>query len=181
MRDAATVDLEVVEEGIDTILPELQWSVTALEQEVEVSCVEVEAEVSRLDETIDAVTDAVAELRDFVAKARSVGSKLAMAIDKVRAKISAAVTAARSLGDIESYPIVRAVRRAEHTATQLARRLYNESPPVITKLIKVPCSLTVLAHSLYGDGARSDEILALNRVRNSFLVPAGTLLKVPSK
>jgi nucleoid-associated protein YgaU len=52
---------------------------------------------------------------------------------------------------------------------------------VVTKLIKTPCSLTVLAHSLYADGTRADEILSLNRVRNPFLVPAGTLLKVPSR
>ena len=38
--------------------------------------------------------------------------------------------------------------------------------------------LSMFAHRLYGDGARADEILRMNRVKNPFLVPAGTVLKV---
>ena len=48
-------------------------------------------------------------------------------------------------------------------------------------LVAVTMSATMLAHALYGDSSRAQQITDLNHLRNPSLIPAGTQLRVYGK
>lgn len=174
----ASVDLEVVEDGADAEIPDL-FSISALEVEVEAACLEVEEVNTSL---IDDVIDAVNEARAFVATVQSYVDRATALVNGVRKKIESAIRTVRAIADVSNWPITRSLKKLVRSVTRLGERVRQLQPSVILKTLPTAMPLSVLAHSLFGDGVtRVDEILRMNRLRNPFLVPAGTQLKVPSR
>lgn len=174
----AMVDLDVVEDGADAELPDL-FTVAALEAEVEDLCLEIEAiEI----EEVDALTTAIADVRQFVSDVQAAANRVTSLVNSVRNKIDQAVAAVRAISDVGNWPIVRALKKLSYSCLKLAERVRQASPSVVLKRLEASMPLSLLAHSLYGTGvARADEILGMNRIKNPFLVTAGTEIKVPSK
>jgi prophage DNA circulation protein len=179
-RDMATVELEIVEDGTNQQLGDL-ISTEALEQQVEVDAEAVEAEVVAEAGIAAYVADAIASARSFAARARSAVEKISNMVNAVRNKIDQAIAAVRSLTDVGSWNIVRGLKRLAFSATKLARRLRDLKPSVILKTLAAATTLNALTHSLYGGTARAAEITRMNPIRNTFLIPIGTQLKVYSR
>jgi len=76
---------------------------------------------------------------------------------------------------------VRAVKRVAYSVQKLAQRVQSLRPPLVLKRLEAAMPVSLFAHKLYGDAKRQDEILRMNRVRNTFVIPAGTELKVYSR
>jgi prophage DNA circulation protein len=174
----ATVDLEVVEDGADAEIPDLS-TISALEVEAEEACLEVEElNTSVLDDVIAAVEAA----RDFVSEVQSYVNQATALVNSVRKKIETAIRTVRAIADVSNWPLTRSLKKLARSVTRLGERVRQLQPSVILKTISTAMPLAVLAHRLFGDGtARADEILRMNRIRNPFVIPAGTQLKVPSR
>lgn len=175
-RDAAVVQMEVIEDGTSTSLPVL-FSLEALEADVETEAVAVTAANTP---SYAEVTDAVTAARAFVAAAQSRAAQITSEVNQVRKKIDAAVEKARELTDVQNYQLVRSLKRLAYSCQKLGTRVRAAKPVVLEREIPVEMPLVVLAHKLYGDASRATEIQVANRVRNPFLAPAGVQLKVYS-
>ena len=102
-------------------------------------------------------------------------------IDRVRDKINKAVNAYKRLTDVKSWSIVRSLKKLSNACQKLGSAIRDTKPPVITRTVDATTSASSLAHRYYGDFNRQSEILKLNRIRNSFKIPAGTRINVYSK
>ena len=175
--DFASVELHIVEEGTDATLPDgsavetIKGEITQEVADLEgLDDTELEEVPSALDEVIafaDAAADAVADLEKLV--------------DKVRSRIEAAIRAIDKLTDVGNWPLVQGLKRLAASCQKLANRVRALKPPLIVKTLETAMPVSLLAHRLYGDGARVDEILRMNRIKDPFFVPAGTQLKVYSR
>lgn len=173
----AVVELEILEDCTDTALPSPK-SVLVEKEEVEKAAAEVEA----LNEDDDSlITDAINEATSLYNKATSAIGSINNIIDRARDKINKAVNAYKRLTDIKSWAIVRGLKKLSHTCQNLGSAIRDTKPPVISKSTDCATSASVLAHKRYGDYRRQDEIIKLNRIRNSFVIPAGTKLNIFSK
>ena len=176
-RDAAFVEVEFVEDGTDASLPDL-FSVGVAQEDVLVACDDIIAEASKLDQAIDGVADLVADAQDFANSVTSAVQDAVNRVNMVRAAVLKAVAIAKKIGDPASWPLVSACKRLVRSALQLGRAVQSLSPPVVLHNLATNMSLTMLAHGLYGDGNRAEQLRRLNRVRNPFMVQAGSQLKV---
>lgn len=174
-RDAAVLQVEVIEDGTSTTLPTL-YSIEKLEDEVETECLAVEDE----DPGYDEVSDAVSAARAFVASAQAKASQITSEVNKVRKKIDTAVEKARQLTDVQNYPLVRSLKKLAYSCQKVGTRIQQVKPVVLERTIPVEMPLPLLAHKLYGDSSRATEIQQVNRVRNPFIAPPGARLKVYS-
>jgi prophage DNA circulation protein len=83
-------------------------------------------------------------------------------------------TASETLDD-ETYIAMRnmGVALSAHLA-----RVASTLPNIRTHVVTGDTSVTMLAHWLYGDVTRADEIVARNQIKNPGLIPVGTRLEV---
>jgi prophage DNA circulation protein len=175
--DFASMDLEVMEDGTDTALPDL-FTMSTISAEVTTAADEVE----ELDETgLEEVPTALDEIREFASNAQTMAADLAKGLDKVRSRVDAAVRAVNALMDVGNWPLVRALKRASYACQRLANRIMALKPPAVVKQLEAAIPAVVLAHALYKDRSRAEEIVRMNRVRNPFMIAAGTRLKVYAK
>jgi prophage DNA circulation protein len=176
--DVATVELEVVEDGTDKQVPDL-FSVTAMELEAEEAVLEIEEAWGELSYDLPEVPSVISEIRSFIASAQAELASIVDKVNRVRSRVDRAIAAARKLGDVRSWPLVVALKKAVHTVQRLAKSIRDIKPPVILKRLEAAMPVSLLAHSMYGTGTkRADEILRLNKIKNPFIVPRGTELKV---
>lgn len=96
------------------------------------------------------------------------------AIAAASALASQIETASETLDD-ETYIAMRnmGVALSAHLA-----RVASTLPEIRTHVVTGDTSVTMLAHWLYGDATRADEIVARNRIKNPGLIPVGTRLEV---
>lgn len=72
-------------------------------------------------------------------------------------------------------PIIRDLKKAAAQLQTLTEATINSRPPLIKHTITVPCTWRLLAHLLYGDYARSEELARLNRgLVDASVIEAGT-------
>lgn len=180
-RDMATMEVEFVEDGTNTSLPDM-FSVSQAKADVEEAATLVITEnASLLDQAIDGVTDAVNEARDFANSATAMVQSAVDRVNLIRSKINACIAAAKKLTDIQRWPVVQAMRRLVASVQKLGKAVQSLSPPVILHTVGATTSLKLLAHALYGDANRAADLIKLNHVRNPALVPAGVQLRVFGK
>lgn len=79
--------------------------------------------------------------------------------------------------DDDTYVALRNMRVA--LAAHLSR-VASTLPEIRTYTVAQDSSVTMIAHWLYGDATRADEIVARNSIKNPGLIPAGTQLEVTS-
>lgn len=85
-------------------------------------------------------------------------------------------TASETLDD-DTYIAMRNMNVA--LSAHLAR-VASTLPEIRTYVVSGDTSVTMLAHWLYGDVTRADEIVARNQIKNPGLIPVGTRLEVTS-
>jgi len=76
-----------------------------------------------------------------------------------------------------AYPIVENLRAAALAVQDLGAQVIRLHPPVVVQNVPSPCNLHLLAHWLYGDYARSEELARLNPgLKNPNFVAQGQAL-----
>lgn len=173
-RDMATVDVEFVEDGTLTALPDL-FTIEKAQDEV----LQFAAEVLTLTPApTSKLQQAVADARQFAADAKDNIKTVVSKLNQVRKKIDEAINEIDSALNFQNYPAVRALRRLAWSCKKLSDRTQKVKPTIVAKNIPAALPFSMLAHKQYGDHRRADELAALNKVRNPFLVKRGTSLRV---
>lgn len=176
-RDHAEAELELLEDGTRTTLADLQ-SVGALEAEVLTRASLASSANTALTEPVEEADAAVEAAEDFATGGADAVDSVDRQVDAVRSQIDTAVAAAGAAGDLVAQPLVHALRLLGHSCLQLSRRVQQQRPQVMIKEVTTTQPLSTLAHTLYGDAEREADLLELNRIRNPFMVPAGSQVKV---
>lgn len=173
-RDFASVSVEVVEDGTSTELPDL-FSIGALEQEVDDECDLVEAANT---EDVEGVSSLLDKAREFAADAQSFAGKITSTVNQIRKRIDSVVDAATELTDFENYALIKSVKRLGYSCQKLGTRVEAMSPTILRQNLAATMPFPLLAHKLYGDKDRADDLQTLNRTRNPFIAPGGDDIKV---
>jgi prophage DNA circulation protein len=185
-RDGCMIDLTVLEDGAGGDIEVLQTTY-ALQLEMETIIIELEVELDDITEALNAIGDAVDTVQDaidgaraFIEDAVSSVTKVANGLNKFVKKVSKAITAVQKLGDLNSYGVVKSLRRLGHSAQKLGERVLGTKWPMQQKTMSMGMPAALLAHTLYGDASRADELAELNAgaIRNPLLIPGGLVLKV---
>nr|WP_313976114.1 DNA circularization N-terminal domain-containing protein [uncultured Psychrobacter sp.] len=85
------------------------------------------------------------------------------AIDAVRGDNSAQNEQDLPVVNTDITPIIRDLKKAAAQLQTLTDSVINSRPPLITHTVAAPCTWRLLAHLLYGDYNRADELARLNR------------------
>jgi prophage DNA circulation protein len=189
MRNGCLVELAVKESkaggDIEPILTIQAYKVevTTWVDAVEDASDDLEDALAEVEGAIDAITDAIDGARDLVDNIQARAASVVQNMNTCIRKIDKAVKKARDLGDVDSYPLVRALNRTSNSAQALGRRALGTKWPLRARSVPVPVPAALLAHQLYGDRTRADELAELNSdsIYNPSVIPAGTTLKVFNK
>jgi len=183
-RDMATVELEIVEDGLDAEPGKIQ-TVTTLKNDLTSLTEDVEAAIAALPDAPnstaveDAADDANAAALDMVANVEDDSGTADVFADRVRQKSSDAIVVARqNHDDVEAYDLTRSLSLIASGAKLLAESVLSDKPPLRSHEVVGDLSVAMLAHILYGDFSRADEILDMNDVEDPNLIPTGTVLRV---
>jgi prophage DNA circulation protein len=191
-RDSATFTLQLKEDGTNTKVPDFSGVESAgddltRETETVVSISEEIVEFTPPDDTdwldlVDrAVEDALAFIDDVDAIVDDLETRFEQmrktaldAIDEVVAMTDRAVDTVTSV----TTPLVQGL----HSIVIAAKRLRERAERIKSKIVELPIDvtapLTTTAMRLYGDASRVDDLVRINKIRNPFLIPAGTRLRV---
>jgi len=127
---------------------------------------------------VAAVEDAIDEAEDFADTVEDQINLVTQKVNRVRDTINTVITAVRTLTDVQVYPMVRDARALAYACQRLAGRVAGERPELVARSIRPLAPAAMLAHHLYGDATRADELLDLNPdIRNPFFIE-GTDLTV---
>jgi len=97
------------------------------------------------------------------------------AIDQVRADDSVQNDQNLPVVDTDITPIIRDLKKAAAQLQTLTDATINSRPPLIKHTVAAPCTWRLLAHLLYGDYMRADELARLNRgLVDASVIEAGT-------
>ncbi|EON13091.1 DNA circularization protein [Pandoraea sp. SD6-2] len=92
---------------------------------------------------------------------------LQIAIDAVRAAVPVE----------ESHPVVERLKDTAQAIQQLAIKVIDVLPPIVTRTVHAPANLTLIAHLWYGDYRRASELQRLNpQLRNPNFIERGEVL-----
>lgn len=95
-------------------------------------------------------------------------------MNRVRKTLDDAIDTVQELTDVENYQIVRSCKRLAYSCQKLGTRVQSSRGGARKRQIPAEVPLAVLAHKLYGDWTRSEELQEANRVRNPMLVESGS-------
>lgn len=87
--------------------------------------------------------------------------------------IDVAVAAGADYDSTEAYDLGAAVLAMAASVSDLSSDLIEAKPPLQIYVVPADTNLLALAHDLYGDSSRADEVLALNSFPDPSLIPAG--------
>jgi len=97
------------------------------------------------------------------------------AIDAVRGDNSAQNEQDLPVVNTDITPIIRDLKKAAAQLQTLTDSVINSRPPLIKHTVAAPCTWRLLAHLLYGDYTRADELARLNRgLVDASVIEAGT-------
>ena len=97
------------------------------------------------------------------------------AIDEVRADIVEQNDQSLPIINTDITPIIRDLKKAAAQLQTLTDATINSRPPLIKHTVAAPCTWRLLAHLLYGDYNRADELARLNRgLVDASVIEAGT-------
>lgn len=97
------------------------------------------------------------------------------AIDQVRGDNSEQNEQDLPVVNTDVTPIIRDLKKAAAQLQTLTDSVINSRPPLIKHTVAAPCTWRLLAHLLYGDYTRADELARLNRgLVDASVIEAGT-------
>ena len=97
------------------------------------------------------------------------------AIDQVRGDNSEQNEQDLPVVNTDITPIIRDLKKAAAQLQTLTDSVINSRPPLIKHTVAAPCTWRLLAHLLYGDYMRADELARLNRgLVDASVIEAGT-------
>lgn len=85
------------------------------------------------------------------------------AIDAVRVDDSEQNNQSLPVVNQDVTPIIRDLKKAAAQLQLLTDKAINSRPPLMVHKVVAPCTWRLLAHTLYGDHTRADELARLNR------------------
>lgn len=95
-----------------------------------------------------------------------------------RELIQIAIEAVREAVPLEqSQPVVEQLKGTSLAIQELATKVIDVLPPIVTRTVQAPANLTLIAHLWYGDYRRAAELLRLNpQLRNPNFIERGEVL-----
>lgn len=100
---------------------------------------------------------------DLIAINDEARQQIQEAIDQVRADDSTQNDQSLPVVNTDITPIIRDLKKAAAQLQSLTDATINSRPPLVTHTVTVPCTWRLLAHLLYADYTRADELSRLNR------------------
>lgn len=172
LRDTAIVEIDVVEDGTATALPDL-FSIGGLADEVDYWADTVEA----VDDTGEAsVTTAWQDAKAWASNVKSAVQGAVKQVNSVRRKIDNALKTMEDLTNPSNWQIVRSLKRLNYSCQKLATRAQNILPTVKSQTATVPLPLALLSFKMYGTKDKVDQLLSANpQIRNTFVVQPGEI------
>jgi len=101
-------------------------------------------------------------------------------VGDVRTELSTAIDGLETTYGIEGYAAITAVRKLAESLQELGARVIDAGSILAEWTSQSDVSAMAVAHWLYGDVDRADEIVRLNGLVNPSRIPPGTVLKVRS-
>jgi prophage DNA circulation protein len=180
-RDAAEVELELKQDGIDTAIQQISGADGAAGQ-LDDDVTAAQNAYDDLDQSVPSVQDAINDLDDFGDDADDQIDDLNDRADQAGRMVKDAIDDLDDLDDqVAASPVVDALRDAHLSALRLKTSLEHVAPAAIVRDVSHDLPLTLLALTELGDPDRLDDILRLNKIRNPAFVEPGVQLKMPSK
>lgn len=177
-RDQIEVNLEIREDGVNTTLPDL-FSINAAKAVLDKAVDNLSTAKDNLDVDIGSIDTLISDANDFSSNVDTIiddpNERLNQIHDRTKTAIRDINT---SIDDTSSWPVLTACRRCFATAQDIKEKLESLAPRKVSYDTVVEVPLAVLANTLYSDSERADDLLRMNKIKNPFLVPAATTLKV---
>jgi prophage DNA circulation protein len=194
-RDSVAVSLQLKEDATDTVIPDFSGVQAAQEDlttitETVVSLSEELVLIVPANETnwLDLVNTAVSDAADFVEKIDELTEDLETRFEQMRKTALDAIDETVAMADraidvitSDVTPIVQNMQRMILAGKRMRERAERVKAQVVELPIVVTAPLTTIALRLYGDPAREDDLIRINNIRNPFLTPPGTRLRVFSE
>ena len=101
-------------------------------------------------------------------------------VERIRTRLDV-VTSLEAAQSAEGHPVYEAAMRLAASLEQTARELAASAPSLVEHTTLVETSIFDVAHSLYGDHTRVEELLARNAMADCLFIPPGTVLVVAER
>ncbi len=100
-------------------------------------------------------------------------------VGATRERIQAAIDDATAvLPAYRAHPVAEALRDTALAVQELGRTVIHLHPPMVATTVTSPCNLHLLAHRLYGDYTRAEELARLNPgIRNPNFLARGQIVR----
>ena len=181
LRDSADVDVTFIENAIDTPGIAIRESAASLGDAAESSAFRLASllDADQRAEYLGRVSNTLSILRspDRAIPALRDAQRALQDVQNITRELQETY---RAVTDPQSFTIIRQLTATYALFGRLFQRSTEDAPPYRTFITNSAISLRVLAHQLYGDQSRAEEIANLNNLVDSF-VPAGVSLKVKAR
>jgi len=180
-RDFAMVSLEFLEDGVNTTLQEIESvgtardefnsdleSLTAANDALPVEVSKVDRLIADAQSFVDEIDD---QITDLTARFQRIKKSAQEAVDELEEKVSDAI----------NWETVKSARRLVNSAAKLKERTERLASQVTDIELSVHTPMVAIAGSVYRDPKRRDDFLRINKIRDPFLVPPGTKLRLYSE
>jgi prophage DNA circulation protein len=180
-RDAADVELEFREDGTSTQVPLIE-SIGKAEQQLATGLEDLATAYTDLDEDVPEVdsltTDATSYADDLAESVDTRLTRFAQLDVRARDAVLALDVLEVDAADLALVPVIAAIRQVQLGARAM-REAYDAAQPSVTEHdLSADVALSAVAAALYDDASREEDLLRLNRIKNPFMGPAGTRIKV---
>lgn len=160
--DADELDLVIVEAGITQAELEAAWRKSGFARQ--------------LGETLSYARTVARLIKDLDDAAQD-SDEVAAKVDRVRARIEAAVRLGQARSSV-GWPVLERGMRLIDTIARIGDAVIARQGRIVIRTTTGPTSVYELAAKLYGDPARVDEILRRNPLPRPLFIPAGTVLRL---
>jgi prophage DNA circulation protein len=144
----------------------------------DVAIVQAHAQVHAACAVADALTILFAAEMDTPLMDRS---DIEAVTNVTRAGLQTAIDGTRGAMDAEGRgQVAEALREVASAVQEAAQAVINQRPPVVSKPCPISGPVRLVAHQMYGDATRADEISRLNSLGRNVLLQRGDALHVYS-
>jgi len=177
-RDLAAVVIQLLEDGTNSRIPDVA-SITAAETELNNTVAKAETTASNLPSPAPAeVAAATTDANTFIDDLQETSRDPSIRLDQLNAACAGAITAleeSEDLTDVESWQLTQDIYEMQYYARQAKEAFEMNAPTILPFQIDSSMPMVAVAHRLYKDADRVDDLLRLNQIRNPFIVPSGKL------
>jgi prophage DNA circulation protein len=179
-RDYAAVEVEFREDGRDSRLA-IVASVAAAQDTMTSQLDTLQTANDDLgDDAPTEVGEAITDATAYVTDVDDTEDDLTARYDQLARSVGLANDALDDVDAVDAWPARQGLRDVLLAARELKERLERIKPRALEQELAADAPLVTLAIRLYADPSRADDLLRMNKIRQPFLVPAGTTLRVHS-